>query len=185
MEVTFNALVIEYNRRVEKGCSRDYCQRIWKQIVEMYDTTADWARNYTIRHKDKTIVCTAGKRGRPNYTKQHIIWEVPELDSYAVYLLHIYFEDTNELWGSKIGTADIPQRRFQQEIEEYKKMTGRPVRIHVKMCAACHSHNATLACESRMRNFYIRKHEEAYFENDRFLGIVIDPKQAKRIAKPY
>ena len=185
MEMMFDALVNEYNRRVEKGCSKDYCQRVWKQIVEIYDTTADWAHNYTIRHKEKTIVCTAGKRGRPNYTKQHIIWEVPELKSYAVYLLYIYFEDTNELWGSKIGTADVPQRRFQQEVDEYLKMTGRPVRIHVKMCAPCHSHNATLACESRMRNFYIRKYEEAYFENDRFLGILIDPKQAKRVAKPY
>ena len=89
METTFNALVMEYNRRVEKGCSKDYCQRIWRQIVEMYDTTADWAKNYTIRHKDKTIICTAGKRGRPNYTKQHIIWEVPEITSWTKQFLQV------------------------------------------------------------------------------------------------
>lgn len=183
MEMIFNELVNEYNRRVNEGMSRDYCQRAWKKVVEMYDPSAEWARHYTIRHKDKTIVVTKGKRGRPNYTKQHIIWNVPEVKETSVaYLLHIFFEDTMEFWASKVGTAEEAQRRFQQEIEEYTKLTGRQVQIHVQMCEPCHSMAATIACESRMRDFYIRKYESAFVPNDRFEGIVIDPKQAKKIA---
>jgi hypothetical protein len=55
MEKQFNEMVMEYNRRREKGLSADYCQRVWKKIVEMYDPSADWARYYNIRHKEKTM----------------------------------------------------------------------------------------------------------------------------------
>ena len=37
MEKIFNEMVTEYNRRVEKGCSSDYCQRAWKKVVENYE----------------------------------------------------------------------------------------------------------------------------------------------------
>jgi hypothetical protein len=36
-----------------------------------------------------------------------------------------------------------------------------------------------------MRAFYISKYEEAFQLNDRFVGVMIDPKEAKRVAKPY
>lgn len=185
-EINFTALVAEYNRRIEKGCSKGYCQRIWKQIVENYDTNAEWARHFTIRHADKTITITKGKRGRPNYTKQHIIWNVPDVgEGSVVYLLHIFFEDTKEFWASKVGTAENAQRRFQEEIEQYSKMTGRQIQIRVQMCEPCHSMKASIACESRMRNCYIRKYEDAFVPNDRFEGVVIDPKHAKKIAHTW
>lgn len=182
-EAIFTALVNEYNRRVENGYSKGYRQRAWKEIVASYNPSAEWARHFTIRHKDKTIAITKGKRGRPNYTKQHIIWNVPDVSEGSVaYLLHIFFEDTNEFWASKVGTAENAQRRFQEEIEQYTKMTGRQIQIQVQMCEPCHSLAATIACESRMRNFYIRKYENAFVPNDRFEGVVIDSKQAKKIA---
>jgi hypothetical protein len=186
MEQIFNEMVNEYNRRVAKGCSKDYCQRAWKKVAENYDPSAEWARFYNIRHKEKTITCTKGMRGRPNYTKQHIIWNVPEIrDNSVAYLLHIFFEDTMEFWASKVGTAEFAQRRFQEEIDGYTKMTGRQMQIHVQMCEPCHSMAATIACESRMRDFYIRRYEENFVPNDRFEGVVIDPRQAKRIAKVW
>lgn len=182
-ELEFTALATEYNRRVSANLSKDYCQRVWKKIIEAYEPSAEWARFFTIRHKEKTIICTKGLRGRPNYTKQHIIWNVPEVkDSSVAYLLHIFFEDTNEFWASKVGTAENAQRRFQEEIEGYTKMTGRQMKIEVQMCEACHSMAATIACESRMRDFYIRKYEKHFVPNDRFEGVVIEPKQAKQIA---
>jgi hypothetical protein len=185
-EINFTALVVEYNRRIEKGYSKGYCQRMWKQIIENYDTNAEWARHFTIRHKDKTITITKGERGRPNYTKQHIIWNVPDVgEGSVVYLLHIFFEDTKEFWASKVGTAENAQRRFQEEIKQYSTMTGRPIQIRVQMCEPCHSMKASIACESRMRNWYIRKYEDAFVPNDRFEGIVIDPKHAKKIAHTW
>ena len=184
MEMIFNEMVNEYNRRVESGFSKGYCQKAWKKVIENYDCSADWARHYTVRKADKMVTCTKGMRGRPNYTKQHIVWNVPEIENHSVaYLLHIFFEDTMEFWASKVGTAEDAQRRFQKEIDEYTKMTGRQMQIHVQMCEPCHSQAATIACESRMRSFYIRRYEENFVPNDRFLGVVIDPRQAKRIAK--
>jgi predicted anti-sigma-YlaC factor YlaD len=106
-------------------------------------------------------------------------------DNSVAYLLHIFFEDTMEFWASKVGTAENAQRRFQEEIDGYTKMTGRQMQIHVQMCEACHSMAATIACESRMRDFYIRRYEENFVPNDRFEGVVIDPRQAKRIAKVW
>lgn len=183
MEKIFNEMVAEYNRRVEKGCSSDYCQRAWKKVVENYDPSADWAKNYNIRHKEKKVSCTKGLAGRPNNTKQHIIWNVSEIENEEViYLLHIFFEDTMEFYASKIGTSKDAQTRFQTEIKDYTKSTGRQVQIHVQMCEKCSCYAATIACESRMRDFYIRKHPMNFIPNDRFEGIVIDPKQAKRIA---
>ena len=88
-----------------------------------------------------------------------------------------------EFWASKVGTAEDAQRRFQEEIKQYTESTGRQMQIHVQMCEPCHSQAATIACESRMRSFYIRRYEEHFVPNDRFLGVVIDPRQAKRVAK--
>jgi hypothetical protein len=184
-EVIFEKLVNEYNRRVSAGMSRDYRQRAWKVVLTAYKENQyePWMRKFTIREADKIIYKV--HRGRPNYTKQYIDWKVKEVLGSACYLLHIFFVETGEFYASKIGTSEQPQERFQQEITEYEKLTGRKVRIEVKMCEPCHNLPATIACESRMRAFYIDKYEDAFQMNDRFVGVVIDPKEAKRIAKPY
>ena len=184
-EAIFTELVNEYNRRVTAGLSRDYRQRAWKIVLTAYreNQYEPWMRKFTIREADKVIFKVG--RGRPNYTKQYIDWKVKEVLGSACYLLHIFFVDTNEFYASKIGTSEQPQERFQQEIAEYEKLTGRKVRIEVKMCEPCHNLPATIACESRMRAYYISKFESAFQLNDRFVGVVIDPKEAKKVAKPY
>ena len=184
MEMIFNEMVNEYNRRVESGFSKGYCQKAWKKVIENYDCSADWARHYTVRKADKMVTCTKGMRGRPNYTKQHIVWNVPELkDCDVAYVLHIFFEDTMEFYASKVGTSNDAQRRFQEEIKYYTESTGRQVQIHVQMCEKCSCFASSISCESRMRDFYIRKYPMNFVPNDRFEGVVIDPRQAKRIAK--
>lgn len=183
-EVIFEQLVNEYNRRVSAGMSRDYRQRAWKVVLTAYKENQyePWMRKFTIREADK-IIYKVG-RGRPNYTKQYIDWKVKEVLGSACYLLHIFFVETGEFYASKIGTSEQPQERFQQEISEYEKLTGRKVRIEVKMCEPCHSMAATIGCESRMRAKFIEMYEEHFEMNDRFVGVMIDPKFAKKIAKP-
>ena len=185
MEMIFNNMVNEYNRRVENGMSRSHIQRAWKEVIETYKMYQyeEWMRKFTIREKDK-IAFKVG-RGRPNYTKQYIDWKVKEVKGSACYLLHVYYVESNELYASKIGTSEQPQERFQQEVAEYEKLAGAKVRLEVVMCEPCHNLAATIACESRMRAFYISKYEEAFQLNDRFVGVMIDPKEAKRVAKPY
>ena len=184
-EAMFTALVNEYNRRVRDGLSRDYQQRAWKKVLTAYKENqfAPWMYKFTIRKADKVIYKVG--RGRKSHTKHLIEWNVKEITSSACYLLHIFFVETGEFYASKIGTSEQPQERFQQEIAEYEKLTGRKVRIEVQMCEPCHNLPATIACESRMRAFYISKYENAFELNDRFVGVVIDPKEAKRVAKPY
>ena len=183
-EKEFEALVVEYNRRVKNSLSRDYQQRAWKVVLTAYKLHQyePWMRKFTIREKDK-IIYKVG-RGRPNYTKQYIDWLVKEVLGSACYLLWIYFVDDGTFYASKIGTSEQPQERFQQEITEYEKLTGRKVRIEVKMCEPCHSMAATIGCESRMRAKFIEMYEEHFEMNDRFVGVMIDPKLAKKIAKP-
>lgn len=185
MENIFNNLVNEYNRRVNEGMSASYIQKAWKVVVETYHAHQyeDWMRRYTIREKDKIIFKVGA--GRPNYTKQYIDWKVKEVKGSACYLLHVYYMESGKLYASKIGTSEQPQERFQQEVTEYEKLAGAKVRLEVMMCEPCHSEAATIACESRMRAFYIDKYEAAFQKNDRFVGVMIDPKEAKRIAKPY
>ena len=36
MEMIFNNMVNEYNRRVENGMSRSHIQRAWKEVIETY-----------------------------------------------------------------------------------------------------------------------------------------------------
>jgi hypothetical protein len=183
-EVIFEKLVNEYNRRVSAGMSRDYRQRAWKVVLTAYKENQyePWMRKFTIREADKIIYKV--HRGRPNYTKQYIDWLVKEVLGSACYLLWIYFVDDGTFYASKIGTSEQPQERFQQEVKEYENLTGRPVRIEVKMCEPCRSMASTIACESRMRAKFIEMYEEHFEMNDRFVGVMIDPKFAKKIAKP-
>lgn len=182
-EVMFDKLVKEYNRRVENGMSRDYQQRAWKVVLTAYKENqyADWMYKFTLREADK-IVYRVG-RGRKSHTKQYIDWLVKEVMGSACYLLHIFFADNGEFYASKIGTSEQPQERFQQEVKEYENLTGRPVRIEVKMCEPCRSMASTIASESRMRAKFIEMYEEHFELNDRFVGVMIDPKLAKRVAR--
>lgn len=183
-EAMFTALVNEYNRRVRDGLSRDYQQRAWKKVLTAYKENqfVPWMYKFTIRKADKVIYKVG--RGRKSHTKHLIEWNVKEITSSACYLLHIFFVETGEFYASKIGTSEQPQERFQQEIAEYEKLTGRKVRIEVQMCEPCHSMAATIGCESRMRAKFIEMYEEHFEMNDRFVGVMIDPKFAKKIAKP-
>jgi hypothetical protein len=184
-EAKFTQLVNEYNRRVESGYSKDYCQRAWKVVITVYreNQYEPWMRKFTVREADK-IIYKVGC-GRPNYTKQYIDWKVKEVTSSACYLLHVYYVESGELYASKIGTAENPQKRFQEEVKEYEALAGAKVRLEVRMCEACHNLAATIACESRMRAHFINKYEEAFQLNDRFVGVLIDPREARRIAKAY
>ena len=183
-EAMFTALVNEYNRRVQNGLSRDYQQRAWKKVFTAYKENqfAPWMYKFTIRKADKIIYKVS--RGRKSHTKHFIEWNVKEIATSACYLLHIFFVDDGSFYASKIGTSEQPQERFQQEIKEYRELTGRDVRIEVQMCEPCHSMAATIGCESRMRAKFIEMYEEHFEMNDRFVGVVIDPKFAKKIAKP-
>lgn len=184
-EKTFTNIVNEYNRRVNAGMSRSYINKAWRVVLSTYKANQyePWMRKFTIREADK-IIFKVG-RGRPNFTKQYIDWKVKEVTGSACYLLHVYYVESGELYASKIGTAENPMRRFQEEVVEYEALAGAKVRIEVRMCEPCHNLPATIACESRMRAHFISKYEEAYQLNDRFVGVLIDPKEAKRIAKPY
>jgi hypothetical protein len=42
---------------------------------------------------------------------------------------------------------------------------------------------STIASESRMRAKFIEMYEEHFELNDRFVGVMIDPKLAKRVAR--
>ena len=184
-EKIFTEMVNEYSRRVENGMSRSHIHRAWVIVRETYKANQyePWMRKFTMVEADKVIYKV--KQGRPNYTKQYIDWKVSKIETSACYLLHVYYVETGILYASKIGTAECPMRRFQEEVSEYEKLAKGKVRIEVMMCEPCHNLPATIACESRMRAHFISKYEEAYQQNDRFVGVKIDPKEAKKVAKPY
>ena len=184
-EMIFTDMVNEYNRRVDNGMSVSYINKAWKVVIETYKANQyePWMRKFTVKEADKIIYKVS--RGRPNFTKQYIDWKVKEVKGSACYLLHVYYVESGELYASKIGTAENPMRRFQEEVEEYSKLANGKVRIEVRMCEPCHNLPATIACESRMRAHFIGKYENAYQMNDRFVGVLIDPKEAKRVAKAY
>ena len=184
-EKIFTEMVNEYNRRKNEGMSKSYIQKAWRVVITAYKANQyePWMRKFTVREADKIIFRVA--QGRPNYTKQYIDWMVKEVTSSACYLLHVYYVESGELYASKIGTAEHPMRRFQEEVVEYEKLAGAKVRIEVRMCEPCHNLSATIACESRMRAHFIDKYESAFQLNDRFVGVKIDPKEAKKVAKPY
>lgn len=184
-EAIFTEMVNEYNRRKNEGMSKSYIQKAWRVVLMTYKANQyeSWMRKFTIRETDKIIFKVA--QGRPNYTKQYIDWKVKEITSSACYLLHVYYVESGELYASKIGTAENPQKRFQEEVKEYEALAGAKVRLEVRMCEACHNLAATIACESRMRAYFINKYEEAFQLNDRFVGVMIDPREARRVAKAY
>ena len=184
-EGIFEGLVKEYNRRKNAGLSAGHIQKAWKAVLTAYKANQyeAWMKRFTVKEKDK-VAFKCG-RGRTNHTKHYIDWKVREVFGSACYLLHVYFVESGLLYASKIGTSEQPQERFQQEVAEYEKLAGAKVRLEVVMCEPCHNLSATIACESRMRAYFIGKYEEAYQLNDRFVGVLIDPKEAKRVAKPY
>lgn len=101
-----------------------------------------------------------------------------------VYLFKFY-DENNELICSKVGTTTrTPEQRINEEIRYYQKR-GIPVdRGEICSVIDCNGLPAEGA-ESQTRAYFIRRHPEAFYKNDRFFGVDIPTRTFNKVVKNY
>lgn len=101
-------------------------------------------------------------------------------DTNKFYLLRITKKDTNELILSKIGTTTRPiNTRVKEILKDYEEKYGNIV-IEIKRVYDCEK-ISPIAFESYFRFEYILRYGEHFVENDRFMEIDFDYKDADKI----